>query len=96
MRAAVLVNDTTLTQDRGSFVGWSRLSFHKHEIIWGKGVAAACLLVDTKTRLAMADERALGDSGTVASAQFRAREVREIDPRRPKDCADTHDRLPAL
>lgn len=56
VRAGLLVNGSSVTQDPGGFVDYFQLLFDKHEIIYAEGIAAESLPLDTTTRAALPDE----------------------------------------
>jgi hypothetical protein len=50
VKAGLLVNGTSVTQESGGFVDYFQILFDKHEIIYAEGIAAESLFVDTTTR----------------------------------------------
>ncbi|HHS93945.1 MAG TPA: Hint domain-containing protein [Rhodobacterales bacterium] len=50
VKAGLLVNGTTVTQEPGGFVDYLQVLFDKHEIIYAEGIAAESLFVDPTTQ----------------------------------------------
>lgn len=56
VKAGLLVNGTTVTQEPGGFADYFQILFDKHEIIYAEGIAAESLFVDTNTRPVLPEE----------------------------------------
>ncbi|PID37378.1 MAG: hypothetical protein CR993_00730 [Rhodobacterales bacterium] len=56
IKAELLVNGTTVTQEPGGFVDYFQLLFDKHEIIYAEGIAAESLFLDRQTRPGLPNE----------------------------------------
>lgn len=97
VKAGLLVNGTSVTQDPGGFVDYYQLLFDKHEIIYAEGIAAESLFVDTSTRPGLPEEVARRLSSEGAPAPLPGRELREADlAARTRNAADLLKRISAI
>lgn len=76
VKAGLLLNGTSVTQEPGGFVDYFQLLFDRHEIIYAEGIAAESLTVDTTTQAALPDEiahrRAPGAGQMLAARELHA------------------------
>ncbi len=56
IKAGLLVNGTSVTQETGGFVDYFQILFDKHEIIYAEGIAAESLFVETNVGQAVPEE----------------------------------------
>lgn len=79
VKAGLLVNGTTVTQEPGGFVDYLQVLFDKHEIIYAEGIAAESLFVDTTTRPVLPAEVARRMSDGPGAAPLPGHELRRRD-----------------
>lgn len=96
VKASLLVNGITVTQDPGGFVDYFQVLFDKHEIIYAEGIAAESLFVDTATRPALPKDvlRKLSEPGP--GTALPGRELREADLTAQRNTAELLKRISAL
>jgi len=91
VRAELLVNGTSVTQDQGGFVDYFQLLFDKHEIIYAEGIAAESLFVEPTAR-----PNEVARNLTDPAPRLPAREMGEAELAIPRDAAEALRRLSAL
>lgn len=96
VKAGLLVNGTTVTQEPGGFVDYYQVLFDKHEIIYAEGIAAESLFVDTSTRPALPEEVARRISARPIATALPGRELREGDIASRRDAAELLKRISAI
>jgi Hint domain-containing protein len=96
VKAGLLVNGTTVTQEPGGFVDYYQVLFDKHEIIYAEGIAAESLFVDTNTRPVLPEEVARRLSGTTGVTRLPGHELREADVSARRDTAELLKRISAF
>ncbi len=96
VKAGLLVNGTSVTQEPGGFVDYYQVLFDKHEIIYAEGIAAESLFVDTNTRPVLPVEVARRLANTPAPARLPGHELREADIAARRDTAALLKRISAL
>ncbi|GKY87822.1 Hint domain-containing protein [Sinisalibacter aestuarii] len=95
VKAGLLVNGTSVTQEPGGFVDYFQVLFDKHEIIYAEGIAAESLFLDTNTRPALPEEVARRLAGTAAT-RLPGHELHEADLAARKDAVALLKRISAL
>lgn len=96
VKAALLVNGTSVTQTPGGFVDYFQILFDKHEIIYAEGIAAESVFVDTAQRPDLPDEVARRLEAESDRLQRNARELGETDLARRDDAAAMLKRISAI
>jgi len=96
IKAGLLVNGTTVTQEPGGFVDYYQILFDKHEIIYAEGIAAESLFVDTSTRPMLPEEVACRLSEAANPRRPHGHELREADLGARKDAAERLKRISAI
>lgn len=96
VKAALLVNGTTVTQHPGGFVDYYQILFDKHEIIYAEAIAAESLFVDTTTRPGLPEEVARRLAPQSDPRALPAAELHEADLARRTNPAALLKRVSAL
>jgi len=96
VRAGLLVNGTTVTQEPGGFVDYFQILFDKHEIIYAEGIAAESLFVDHATRPALPEEVARRLKADASGSALPGHELRKVDIALRRDTVDILKRISAL
>lgn len=97
VKAGLLVNGTTVTQEPGGFVDYFQVLFDKHEIIYAEGIAAESLFVDPDTRSALPEDVASRLRPAVPSRHpLGATELHEADLKFRSDAAELLRRVSAM
>lgn len=96
VRAGLLVNGSTVTQEPGGFVDYFQILFDKHEIIYAEGIAAESLFVDHATRPALPEEVARRLKAEMKPSALPGHELRETDLAARKDAVAMLKRISAL
>lgn len=68
VKARHLINDQTVTFQRGGFVDYFQLLFDRHQIIYAEGIAAESMFVDGRTAPLVPDQEARADHDRGLSA----------------------------
>ncbi|GGD34608.1 Hint domain-containing protein [Sinisalibacter lacisalsi] len=96
VKAGLLVNGTSVTQEPGGFVDYFQILFDKHEIIYAEGIAAESLFVDTTTRPVLPEEVARRLQDRPESARLPGHELGEADLARSASAVAMLKRISAL
>lgn len=96
VKAGLLVNGTTVTQNPGGFVDYFQILFDSHEIIYAEGIAAESLFVDVATRPALPAAVARLAPDAAGTGALGAHELREADLAARTDTAEMLRRVSAL
>lgn len=96
VKAGLLVNGSTVTQEPGGYVDYYQVLFDKHEIIYAEGIAAESLFVDTATRPVLPEDVARRLTAGNACTRLPGRELHETDLSARADAADLLKRISAL
>lgn len=96
VKAGLLLNGTSVTQEPGGFVDYFQILFDKHEIIYAEGIAAESLFVDTTTRPVLPEDVAMRLQEPSAGVRLPGHELGEADLARRKNPVDVLKRISAL
>ncbi|SMH56013.1 Hint domain-containing protein [Maritimibacter sp. HL-12] len=96
VKAGLLVNGSSVTQDPGGFVDYFQILFDKHEIIYAEGIAAESLFVDTTTRPALPVEVAQRLADAPGTHRLPGHELGEADLACRENPVDVLKRISAL
>ena len=96
VKAGLLVNGTSVTQEPGGFVDYFQILFDKHEIIYAEGIAAESLFVDTTTRPVLPVEVAHRLKDAPGAHRLHGHELGEAELARGKNPVDILKRISAL
>ncbi|MEJ2029824.1 MAG: Hint domain-containing protein [Maritimibacter sp.] len=96
IKANLLVNGSTVTQDPGGFVDYFQILFDKHEIIYAEGIAAESVFTETSTGAATSDAPRQNSAAQPPRLINRARELGESDLTSRPDTAEMLRRVSAL
>ncbi len=96
VKAGLLVNGTSVTQEPGGFVDYFQILFDKHEIIYAEGIAAESVFIDPATRPGLPRELTRRLQTDSAPAGLPGRELRAGDLARRQDAVEILRRVSAL
>jgi hypothetical protein len=96
VKAGLLVNGTSVTQEPGGFVDYFQILFDKHEIIYAEGIAAESLFVDTTTRPVLPEEVARRLKEVPSTPRLPGHELGEADLARRENPVNMLKRISAL